>query len=130
MTDFTGLLDGGYTTMWGEGRVNDALRGLGDDFERVVSDHPEGAVRHGPGSVIEFSNEWIEPWEDLEIDWELEVVEPDAARSIIDMLGRGTSSGAPAEMRHFQLWSFRDGRAVRMEMFTDIDQARRAARLA
>jgi ketosteroid isomerase-like protein len=32
-------------------------------------------------------------------------------------------------MRFFQLWSFRDGRAVRMEMFTDRDDARRAAGL-
>jgi len=32
-------------------------------------------------------------------------------------------------MRFFQLWSFRDGRAVRMEMFHDLDDARRAAGL-
>jgi ketosteroid isomerase-like protein len=32
-------------------------------------------------------------------------------------------------MRVFQLWTFRDGRAVRMEMFTDEDEARRAAGL-
>jgi ketosteroid isomerase-like protein len=130
MTDFTRLLDRGYTMMWREGRVDDALRGLGDDFEWVVPDHPEGAVRHGPDSVIEFFYEWIEPWKDLEIDWELEAVEPDVALAVIDMRGRGKSSGAPAEMRFFQLWTFREGRAVRMEMFTDIDEARRAARPA
>ena len=46
------------------------------------------------------------------------------------MRGEGRASGVPAEMHFFQLWTFRDGRAVRMEMFTDIDDARRAAGLA
>ena len=67
---------------------------------------------------------------DLEIDWELEPAGPDAALATINMRGRGRSSGAPAEMHFFQLWSFRDGRAVRMEMFHDLDEARRAAGLA
>jgi ketosteroid isomerase-like protein len=129
MSALTRILDRGYTMIWREGRVDDALRGLGDDFEWVVPGHPEGDVRHGSDSVIEFFHEWIEPWVDLEIDWELEAVEPDGALATIEMRGRGRSSGAPAEMRFFQLWSFRDGRAVRMEMFTELDEARRAAGL-
>ena len=65
--------------------MEDALSGLGDDFEWVVPDHPEGAVRHGPDSVIEFFREWIEPWDDLEIDWELAArPDPDAALATID----------------------------------------------
>ena len=130
MSGITRLLDRGYTMMWREGRVEDALRGLEDDFEWVVPDHPEGAVRHGPESVIEFFHEWVEPWEDLEIDWELEAVGREAALATIQMSGRGRGSGVPAEMQFFQLWTFRDGRAVRMEMFSDLDDARRAAGLA
>jgi ketosteroid isomerase-like protein len=130
MSDFTRLLDRGYTMIWREGRLEDALRGLEDDFEWVVPGHPEGAVRHGADSVIEFFREWAEPWEDLELDWEIEQAGPDAALAIIDMRGRGRGSGVPAEMRIFQLWTFRDGRAVRMEVFSDLDEARRAAGLA
>ena len=63
-------------------------------------------------------------------DWELEKAGPDAALAIIEMRGQGRVSGVPTEVRIFQLWTFRDGRAVRMEMFTDIDEARRAAGLA
>jgi ketosteroid isomerase-like protein len=33
-------------------------------------------------------------------------------------------------MRVGQLWSSRDGRVVRMEMYTDVDEALRAAGLA
>jgi ketosteroid isomerase-like protein len=130
MSDVTRILDRGYTLIWREGRLEDGLRGLDDDFEWVVPNHPEGAVRHGADSVIEFFREWMEPWEKLEIDWELEEAGPDAALAIIEMRGQGRVSGVPAEMRVFQLWTFRDGRAVRMEMFTDMDEARRAAGLA
>jgi ketosteroid isomerase-like protein len=130
MSDITRLLDRGYTMIWREGRMEDALRGLNDDFEWVVPNHPEGAVRHGADSVIEFFREWTEPWENFELDWEIEEAGPDKALAIIEMRGRGRVSGVPAEMRFFQLWTFRDGRAVRMEMFTDIDEARRAAGLA
>lgn len=130
MSDITRLLDRGYTMIWREGRMEDALRGLDDDFEWVVPDHPEGAVRHGADSVIDFFREWLEPWEDFHLEWEIEQAGPDAALAIIDMRGRGRESGVPTEMRFFQLWTFRDGRAVRMEMFSDIDQARRAAGLA
>lgn len=130
MSDITRLLDRGYTMVWREGRMEDALRGLEDDFEWVVPDHPEGAVRHGADSVIEFFREWAEPWEDLELDWEIHEAGPDLGLAIIDMRGRGRASGVPAEMRVAQLWTFRDGRVVRMEMYSDVDEARRAAGLA
>jgi ketosteroid isomerase-like protein len=130
MSDLTRLLDRGYTMIWREGRMEEALRGLEDDFEWVVPDHPEGALRHGADGAIEFFREWAEPWEDLDIDWRIEPAGSDAALAIIDMRGRGRGSGVPAEMRFFQLWTFRDGRVVRMEMFSDVDEARRAAGLA
>jgi ketosteroid isomerase-like protein len=129
VSDITRILDRGYTMIWREGRIEDALRGLEDDFEWVVPDHPEGAVRHGADSVIEFFREWVEPWEELELDWEIQDAGPDKALAVIDMRGRGRGSGVPAEMRFFQLWSFRDRRAVRMEMFWDLLEARRAGGL-
>jgi hypothetical protein len=101
MSDITSILDRGYTKIWREGRLEHALRGLDDDFEWVVPDYAGGAVRHGA----------------------------DVALATIEMRGTGRVSGVPAELRVFQLWTFRDGRAVRMEMFTDIDEAPRAAGL-
>ena len=123
------LLDRGYTMIWREGRLEDALRGLDDDFEWVVPNHPEGDVRYGAESVMAFFREWVEPFEDFELDWEIEDAGSDAALATIHMRGRGRESGVPTEMRFFQLWTFRDGRAVRMEMFNDLDAARHAAGL-
>jgi ketosteroid isomerase-like protein len=124
------LLDRGYTMMWREGRVEEALIGLGDDFEWIVPDHPEGAVRHGAEGVIEFFHDWVEPWEDLYVDWELEEVGPGLALASINMRGVGRESGVPTEVTFGQLWTYRDGRFVRMVMYWDVDEARRAAGLA
>ena len=129
MSEILRMLDRGYTLIWREDRVEEGLAGLGDDFEWVVPDHPEGAVRHGSASVIEFFREWLEPWDDLEVDWELEEVAPGRALASIDMRGRGRGSGVPTEMHFFQLWTFRDGRVIRMELYWDEDEARRAAAL-
>ena len=129
MSEWLRLLDRGYTMMWREGRIDEALRGLGEDFEWVTPDHPEGAVRRGPDGIIEFFHEWIEPWEDFQIDWELEQAVPDRALATVDMSGRGRVSGVPTEMRMFQVWSYRDDRVVRMELYYDRDAARRAAGL-
>ncbi len=127
MSEIVRVLDRGYTLIWREDRLEDALSGLDDDFEWVVPDHPEGAVRHGATSVIEFFREWSEPWDELELDWEIEQIGSDRGLASIDMRGRGHGSGVPTEMRFFQLWTFRDGRAVRMELYWDLDEARRAA---
>ena len=82
-----------------------------------MPDHPEGAVRHGPASVIEFFREWIEPWDELEVDWELEQIAPDRGARDRRHARPRHGSGVPTEMRFFQLWTFRDGRAVRMELY-------------
>jgi ketosteroid isomerase-like protein len=123
-------LERGYTMMFREGRPDEAVRALADDFEWVVPNHPEGEVRHGPGGMLEFMREWTEPWDDLEVDWRLEQRAPDRVLALIQMRGRGSASGVPTEMDFCQLWTFRDGRAIRMELYWDEGDARHAAGLA
>jgi ketosteroid isomerase-like protein len=130
----SGLLDAlerGYHMIWREGRPEEVVTALAGEFEWVVPGHPEGDVRHGPEGMLEFVREWTEPWDELEVDWELEQGAPDRVLATIDMRGRGRGSGVPTEMRFFQLWTFRDDRAIRMELYwdEDEDEARRAAGL-
>ena len=129
MSGMLRLLDRGYTMMWREGRVREALSGLGDDFEWVVPRHPEGGVRRGAEGVIEFFHEWTEPWDDFHLDWALHDAGPGLVLAIIDMRGVGRGGGVPTEMTFAQLWTYRDGRFVRMVMYHDADEARRAAGL-
>jgi ketosteroid isomerase-like protein len=129
MSEILRVLDRGYKMIWREGRMEEALRGLDEGFEWVVPEHPEGSVRHGPDSVIAFFREWLEPFDDLDIEWELREAGEERALAVIQMTGRGRESGVPVEMRFAQLWTFRDGRAVRMVLHYDLDEARRAAGL-
>ena len=86
-------------------------------------------MRRGPESTIAFFRDWIEPWAELHVDWELHAAGPDRALAILTMNGRGRESGAPVDMQVGQLWTFRDGRAARMTLYYDLDEARREAGL-
>ena len=130
MSEALRILDRAYTMMWREGRIEDALVGLDEDFEWVVPESPEGGVRRGPAGVIDFFHEWLEPWEELNVDWDLSEVRPGTALAVITISGRGRASGVPVEMQFAQLWTFREGRAKRMVMYSDVVEARRTAGLA
>ena len=130
MSEILRMLDIGYTLIWRANRLERALEGLPDDFEWVVPNHPEGAVQRGPEGVMEFFREWFEPFDDLEVQWDLHDAGADQALALIQMSGRGHESGVPVEMQFGQLWTFREGRAVRMVLYNDLDEARRAAGLA
>ena len=129
MTELIRILQRGYELIWREDRLEDALIGLDPEFEWVVPGHPEGDVRIGAQATIAFFRDWIEPWDELQVDWELHPVDPDRVLAVLTMGGRGRESRAPVEMRVGQLWTFREGRAVRMVLYYDVDEARREAGL-
>jgi ketosteroid isomerase-like protein len=108
------ILDRAYTLVWHEQRPEEAIRGLAANFEWIVPDHPDGAVRYGPEAVIEFWRDWRDQFEGLDVNWELEEIGADTALLTFEMAGQGSVSGAPAEMHAVHLWTFRDGRFVRM----------------
>jgi ketosteroid isomerase-like protein len=123
------ILDRGYTLIWREGELERALRGLDDDFEWEATGYLEESVRRGPDSVIKFFREWIEAWEELEVDWELQELDPERALALVHMRGRSRVGGVPGEMHFGQIWMLRDGRFKRMVMYPDVAQARSAAGL-
>jgi ketosteroid isomerase-like protein len=129
MSEMLRILQRGYELIWREDRLEDALVGLAPDFEWVVPRHPEGDVRHGPDATIAFFRDWIEPWEELHVDWELLPAGSDRVLAILDMRGRGRESRAPVEMRVGQLWTFRNDRAVSMVLYYDVHEALRDAGL-
>ena len=77
-----------------------------------------------------FIADWTESWE----NWELEVVElidagEDRVLAILHQRGRSKTTGLEVEMDFAQLWTVRDGKQVRMEMYADPQQGREAAGL-
>jgi ketosteroid isomerase-like protein len=130
MSEALRLLDRGYRLIYREGRLEDALRGLDEDFEWVATDHPEGAVYRGPEGVMQFFRDWLDSWDDLHVDWQLEPIDDERILAIGRMRGRGRGSGVPAEMHFGQIWTYREGRFTRMVMYPDAESARRDAGVA
>jgi len=130
MSDLTRQVELMYARVWREGDLDAALGSLPDDFEWVVPGHPEGALRRGPHAVTEFFRDWIAQWDDPDTEWKLEQTRPDTVLAIVTTRGRGRASGVPVEMNFAQVWTFRDGRPVRMVLYPDAEKGRRAAGLA
>jgi ketosteroid isomerase-like protein len=123
------IVDRLYRLTWRENDVEGAFGDLDPDFEWVVPGHPEGAVRRGSAGVIGFIREWREPWEDMEVDWELHPVDAERVLAVMRQRARGRVSGASVALRFAQLWTVREGRAVRMVLYTDVDKGFAAAGL-
>jgi ketosteroid isomerase-like protein len=116
--------------VWRENNLEGALADLPQDFEWVVPGFPGSQVARGPDATLDFFRDWIDQWEDLRVDWELEQASPDTVFAVVDMRGRGRASGVPVELHFAQIWSFREDVPVRMVLYADSDEARRAAGLA
>jgi ketosteroid isomerase-like protein len=123
------LLDRAYRLVWHEGDLEGAFRGVAPDFEWIVPGHPEGEMRVGPEGVIAFFREWLEPWEDVHVEWELHPVDGERVLAVTIQRARGRGSGVPVELRFAQLWTVRGGRAVRMVLFPDVEKGFEAAGL-
>jgi ketosteroid isomerase-like protein len=85
---------------------------------------------HGPGAVRRFFRRLVGGFE----HWDYEVEESiDAGDAVVLHLhhwGRGKLSGAPVEARFWQVWTMRDGKAVRVTHHVEKADALEAAGLS
>ena len=63
--------------------------------------------------------EWLSGWEDWRCEAEEYVVEGDHVVALCRYRGRGRGSGAAVDTKGAHLWTMRDGKAVRLEIFAD-----------
>jgi ketosteroid isomerase-like protein len=91
---------------------------------------PEQQVYEGAEGARTFLREWTDAWE----DWELEIdALHDAGDSVVALMrqhGRSKAGGMPVEMSFAQVWTLRDGKEARMEMYSDRGEALEAAGLS
>lgn len=84
---------------------------------------PEQQTYEGVEGARAFLREWTEAWH----DWELQLVElHDAGDRIVAIMrqqGRAKSTGLHVDMTFAQVWTVRDGKQVRMEMYADPEEA-------
>jgi ketosteroid isomerase-like protein len=91
---------------------------------------PEQQVYESVQGAEDFLAEWSSAWDDWEVEVEALHDAGDKVVAIVRQRGRSKISGMPAEMRMGQVWTFRDGKETRMEMYSDPHEALKAVGLA
>jgi ketosteroid isomerase-like protein len=88
---------------------------------------PEQQVYEGVDGARTFLGEWTSAFD----DWELEIEAlHDAGDKVVAVLrqrGRSKTAGMPIEMSFAQVWTLRDGKEARMDMYSDVAEALEAA---
>lgn len=86
---------------------------------------PERHVYRGHEGVLRQQELFDEAWESFRIEPTDFAAWGDKLVVIVDLWGRGRGSGAEVEARAAHLWEFRDGKAVRFEIYGDPERALR-----
>lgn len=91
---------------------------------------PERQIYEGTEGARTFLEEWMAAWD----DWELEIdALHDAGDKVVALVrqrGRSKAAGTPVEMSFAQVWTLRDGKQARMDMYSDRTEALEAAGLS
>ena len=111
-----------------EGGIDAALEFIDPEFEAVIPPElsPEPDVYRGHEGV----RRWFAGFEGMDLRLEPEGFIEDGERVLVTgaLRVRGAGSGIEVEQHAVPAWTLRDGKVVRVEVFPDLESARRAAR--
>ena len=95
----------------------------------VTPSFPTEGVWVGLGGIEQHTAQVLDAWESLTMAAESYKEAGDTV--LVDVLQRGVGagSGVSTEMRYFQLWSFRGGKVIRLEVIADEAEALEAVGL-
>jgi ketosteroid isomerase-like protein len=85
-------------------------------------------TRYGPEGFLRASAEALEAFEDYRVVAEDFIDAGEAVVVPVRISGRGRGSGAELETRLAHLWEFRNGKAIRGEVYRTTEEALEAAR--
>jgi ketosteroid isomerase-like protein len=77
-----------------------------------------------------FVSAWLEAWQDWELEVEALHDAGDKVVTLVRQYGTSKAAGMPVEMSFAQVFTLRDGRQSRMEMYSDRGEALEAAGLS
>jgi ketosteroid isomerase-like protein len=90
---------------------------------------PDAGTYLGLDRLREYTRGFLEPWTRVTIEAEEITEAGDTVVVAVRQAGIGGGSGAPAELRYLHVWSFRGGKAIRLETFRERAEALEAAGL-
>ncbi len=90
---------------------------------------PEQQTYTGIEGATRFMNDWIDAWDDWE--WEVRSLHDteDKVVAVMHQSGTSKSTGVRVEMDFAQLFTLKDGKQIRMQMYDDPDEALEAVGL-
>jgi ketosteroid isomerase-like protein len=121
---FRELVEEGYDA-FARGDIDFLLANADPDFEIVEAPALPGATTYrGHDGLLRALDNWAGQWDEFAIDIE-RVIEAGPERVIVIARhhGRGRSSGAVVELRNVNVHTGRDGKGIRWEMFSSLDEA-------
>jgi ketosteroid isomerase-like protein len=98
-------------------------------FDPEVEWSPTEGTFHGPEGVVSSLAEWLEPWEEHNIEAEEFREVGDKVLAVIHLTGRGAGSGMEIDQRFFQVYAVHNGKIIRMVEFVRRGEALEAAGL-
>jgi ketosteroid isomerase-like protein len=98
-------------------------------WDTSASGMPSAGVYHGLRGVRRFWRDWLEPWEDYEIEYSEYIDAGDAVVMVFRQAGTGRGSGIRIEREFFGVWYLKDSKVVRFRLFESRGQALEAAGL-
>jgi ketosteroid isomerase-like protein len=90
---------------------------------------PDAGTYLGIDAVRDYTRGFLEPWTRIAIEAEEITEAGDTVVVAVRQSGVGSESGVSTEFRYFHVWSFRGGRAIRLETFRERAEAVEAAGL-
>ena len=107
-----------------------AIENLSPELVTVVHQPiPVAGTYHGPEGFLQVTLDWAAGFDELEANAEEHFDAGDQVVSRVRHRSRGAESGAPVETDIWYVWTIRDGKTVRAEIFNERSEAFAAAGL-
>jgi ketosteroid isomerase-like protein len=90
---------------------------------------PEHQVYEGIAGAESFLSDWRAAWDDWDVESEAVHDAGDRVVVLLRQRGRSKTAGMPVDMSFAMVWTLRDGRQTRMEMYSDPADALKAVGL-
>jgi ketosteroid isomerase-like protein len=99
-------------------------------FTRPRNSLPGAGSYHGHQEHLAYVKRWLESWDEYRMTPVEFIDAGDQVLVIYRAAGRGKSSGIEVESRQAHLWTIRNGKALRLEVFSRPEEALEAAGLS
>jgi ketosteroid isomerase-like protein len=90
---------------------------------------PEQQLYEGAEGARRFLRDWVAAWDDWEVDVEALHDAGEQVVALVRQRGRSKGAGMPVEMYFAQVFTLRDGMQIRMDMYSDVEEALKAVGL-